>query len=114
MKGSYPMPDKDTIAAELIRWHFKVEPGLVTVYRVMSDNEADPKEPIKLIEVNTHTVSSFAGNFEAFGFAPTRDVPFPTLIAEVTPDELAELRKNGRLPHGWAIEGAQQFLPVAA
>lgn len=108
------MPDKNAIAADLINWHFKVEPGLLKVYRVINDNEADPKEPIKLIEVNTHTVASFGGNFEAFGFAPTEDVPFPTLIAEVTPDELEALCRTGRLPEGWAIEGAQQFIRSAA
>lgn len=47
------MPDKDTIAVELIRWHFQVEPGLLVVYRVTNANEADPSEPVKLIEVNT-------------------------------------------------------------
>ena len=52
------MPDKDTIAAELIRWHVKVEPGLLAVYRVTNDNEGDPAEPIKLIEVNAGTVST--------------------------------------------------------
>lgn len=110
--GSARMPDKDTIAADLINWHFKVEPGLVTVYRVTNENEADPKEPIKLIEVNAQTVAT--GSFEAYGFAPTRDVPFPTLIAEVTPDEFAELRRNGKIPRGWDIAGAKQYFPSAA
>lgn len=99
-------------AADLINWHFKVEPGLVTVYRVTNENEADPKEPIKLIEVNAQTVAT--GSFEAYGFAPTRDVPFPTLIAEVTPDEFAELRQSGKIPRGWDIAGAKQYFPSAA
>jgi len=106
------MPDKDTVAAELISWHFKVEPGLVTVYRVTNANESDPKEPIKLIEVNEQTVST--GQFEAFGFAATPDVPFPTLIAEVTPDEFAELQRSGGIPRGWDIASAQQFFAPAA
>lgn len=106
------MPDKDTVAADLINWHFKVEPGLVTVYRVTNENEADPKEPIKLIEVNAQTVAT--GSFEAYGFAPTREVPFPTLIAEVTPDEFAELCRSGKIPPGWDIAGAKQYFPNAA
>jgi hypothetical protein len=106
------MPDKDTIAAQLIRWHFEVEPGLLAVYRVTNDNEDDPAEPIKLIEVNTATVST--GSLEAFGFAPTKNVPYPTLIAEVTQDELDELRRSRRLPAGWDIERAERFVRPAA
>ncbi len=106
------MPDKDTVAAELIRWHFQVEPGLIAVYRVTNENESDPKEPIKLIEVNAETVST--GGLEAFGFAPTKDVPYPTLIAEVTPDELAELRRARRVPAGWDLERAMHFVRPAA
>ncbi len=106
------MPNKDAVAAELIHWHFQIEPGLVAVYRVTNDRESDPKEPIKLIEVNADTIAT--GSFEAYGFAATREVPFPTLIAEVTPDELAELRRNGRLPTGWDVDGAKQYVRSAA
>lgn len=106
------MPDKDSVAEDLIRWHFQVEPGLVRVYRVISKNEDDPREPIKLIEVNDQTVST--GSFEAYGFAPTLDVPFPTLIAEVTPGELEELRRSGRIPEGWDVEHAIQYQRPAA
>jgi hypothetical protein len=106
------VPDKDTIAVDLIRWHFQVEPGLITVYRVINENEGDPAEPIKLIEVNAHPVST--GSLEAFGFAATKDVPYPTLIAEVTPDELDELRRSRRLSAGWDIERAECFSRPAA
>ena len=106
------MPNKDAVAAELIHWHFQIEPGLVAVYRVTNDRESDPKEPIKLIEVNADTIAT--GSFEAYGFAAPREVPFPTLIAEVTPDELAELRRNGRLPAGWDVDGAKQYVRSAA
>lgn len=104
--------DKDQVAEELIRWHFQVEPGLVKVYRVLAVNENDPTEPIKLVEVNDQTAST--GTFEAYGFAPTRDVPWPTLIAEVTPSELADLLRGGRIPAGWDLEHARQYLRPAA
>jgi hypothetical protein len=106
------MPDKDTIAADLIRWHFQIEPGLIAVYRVINPNEDDPAEPNKLLEVNTHTVST--GSFDAFGFAATKEVPYPTLIAEVTPAELDGLRRAGRIPVGWDIENATYFARPAA
>lgn len=106
------MPDKDAIAADLINWHFKVEPGLVLVYRVISENESDPDEPIRLLEVNTSTVAT--GSFDAFGFAPTSEVPYRTVIAEVTPDEFTELRKAGKIPPGWDIASAKQYFRPAA
>jgi hypothetical protein len=106
------MSDKDSVAADLVRWHFRVEPGLVTVYRVTNDKEADPKEPIKLIEINAQTIAT--GRFEAYGFAPTPEVPYPTLIVEVTPAEFVELRESGKIPDNWDIAGAKQFFPSAA
>lgn len=99
------MPSKDEIARRLILWHFEVEPGLVEVHRILSDNEDDPAEPIKLLEINTATVAT--GTFEAYRFAPTRDVPYPTLIAEVTPDELEQLRAEGLIPETWNLERVQ-------
>jgi len=107
------MPNKEQVAEELIRWHFQVEPGLIAVYRIISDNEDAPEEPIKLLEVNVATVST--GAFEAFGFAPTQDVPYPTLIAEVTPDELEQLRAApGAIPAEWALSCARQYDREAA
>lgn len=106
------MPDKDTAAENLIASHFQLEPGLVQVYRVISQNEADPDEPIKLVEINTATIAT--GNFEAYGFAPSGKTPFPTLIAEVTPDELAELQRQGRWPSAWDLTRATKFSRKAA
>ena len=106
------MSDKDRVAEELIRWHFEVEPGLVRVYRVLAINEDDPTEPIKLLEVNEQTLAT--GSFEAYGFAPTADVPFPVLIAEVTSVELDGLRRSGGLPPGWDIQAARQYGRTAA
>ncbi|HFE44210.1 MAG TPA: hypothetical protein ENJ18_01785 [Nannocystis exedens] len=106
------MPNKDEIARRLIRWHFEVEPGLNVVHRILSENEDDPAEPIKLLEINTATVAT--GSFEAYRFAPTRDVPYPTLIAEVTPDELEQLRAEGRIPESWNLERAQTHRRPAA
>ena len=106
------MSDRDNVVEALIRWHFEVEPELLRVYRVLSSHEDDPAEPIKLVEVNRGTIAT--GRFEAFGFAPTKDVPFPTLIAEVTPEELAELVLRGDLPKGWNLEHAREYLRPAA
>lgn len=109
------MPSKDQVARELIEAHFNIEPHLQAVYRVMTENEASATEPIKLLEVNAATVAT--GEVTPFEFAPTQDVPFPTIIAEVTPAEFEALQGGrSRLPRGWSLEGAQRFTrdPVAA
>jgi hypothetical protein len=102
------MPNKDQVAQELIEAHFDVEPHLVEVWRIVGDSEGSPTEPIKLIEVNHATVST--GSITPFAFAPTYDVPFPTVVAEVTPDEFEQARRDPkRLPIGWRLANARQF-----
>ena len=47
---------------------------------------------------------------EAFGFTPTKDIPFLTVIAEITPGELEALRgRPEALPKGWSLSRAQRF-----
>jgi hypothetical protein len=100
--------EKDDAAHRLIAWHFEVEPELREVYRILSEDEDAQGEPIKLLEVNEATVAT--GGFEAFGFRPTKDIPYLTLIAEITPAELEVLRgKPDALPKGWSLSRAQRF-----
>lgn len=99
-----PRPDKDRVARELVEWHYKVEPDLEVVYRVLADNEDDPSEPIKLLEITAAAVGT--GRFQAFTFAPTPDVPYPTSIAELTREQLTDLINKGEIPPGWDIAKA--------
>jgi hypothetical protein len=106
--------DKDEIARSLIEWHFRIERALRVIYRVLADRENAPDEPIKLLEVNEATIRT--GSVEAFGFAPTEEVPFPTVIAEITERDLQEVL-DGRmeLPEGWELDHAMLFTrPEAA
>jgi hypothetical protein len=97
--------DKDEATSWLIERHFAVEPDLSAVYRIVGPNEDSPDEPIKLLEVNAATVAT--GSVEPFGFAPTREVPFPVVIAEITPAELESFRAHPEaLPRGWDLETA--------
>lgn len=100
---------KDAVVAELIRWHFNIEPQLRQIVRILSENEDDPKEPIKLLEVNAATFPT--GSVEPFGFAPSAEVPCFTTIAEITPEEF-DLVKQGEidLPTGWSLARATPFL----
>jgi hypothetical protein len=96
------MPDKEQVAAELIKTHFTVEPHLSEVWRIVGDNEASPTEPIKLLEVNDATVAT--ASIVPFCFTPTKDVPFPTVIIEMTSEEFAAVTKDpSRLPNGWSL-----------
>jgi hypothetical protein len=99
---------KDEAVRELAQWHFGVEPDLTHVIRIVGDNEDAPDEPIKLLEVNAATVAT--GSVEPYAFAPSKSVPFPTVIAEVTPEEYERLQRGElKLPAGWSLVRVQRF-----
>ena len=100
---------KDAAARRLIQWHFAVEPELREVYRIVLDDEGSQEEPIRLLEVNAATVPT--GSVEPFTFSPTKEIPFRTVIAEITPEELASFRSNPKaLPKGWSLSRAERFV----
>jgi hypothetical protein len=79
-----------------------VEPHLTQIWRILGDNEASPTEPIKLLEVNVATVAT--GSVTPFSFTPTQDVPFPTVILDVTPDESNAVKRDpSKLQRGWSL-----------
>lgn len=100
--------NKDEAAALLIEWHFHIEPHLREVFRILSDNENADGEPIKLLAINEATIPT--GSIEPFMFAGTEEVPFTTVIAEITPDELAVFRDDPRaFPVGWSLARSMRF-----
>lgn len=99
------MPTKAEVTRELVREHFRIEEGLDRV-AVMRATESDP---IKLLEVNANTLST--GNVEVFSFSPTREIPFVTEIAEITPEEFERLQgRTIRAPAGWSIEDVVEVI----
>lgn len=100
---------KDEVAEELIALHFRIEPGMVEIYRL--DDPDDAEAPIRLLEVNVHAVPM--GKIMGFGFAASAEVPYTTVVAEVTPSELDELRARG-LPAGWDLSAARVIRRSAA
>jgi hypothetical protein len=94
---------KDETAKELAEWHGRVEPDLQCVIRIIGDREDDPREPIKLLEINAATPAT--GSVEPFAFAPQGSVAFPTVVAEVTPDEFERIKNRAlELPKGWSLD----------
>ena len=109
MLSSATMPrTKDEAVRELAEWHFGVEPDLTRVIRIVAENEDEPNEPIKLLEVNAATVAT--GSVEPYAFAPSESVPFPTVIAEITPEEYERVQRDEiKLPKGWSLAKTQLF-----
>jgi len=97
------LPDKSETARVLADAHRKVEPGIRRIIRVVGDREDDPREPVKLLEVNPDTSPS--GIFPiVFGPDPP-SIPFPSLVIEVTEQEFQRIRaKSLPLPHGWRLD----------
>jgi len=98
--------DKNIVAQQLASSHKQIEPTITHIFRIVSPREAEPKEPIKLLEINTDTVP--AGIMPVV-MGPGGDIVFPTMVVEVTPEEFEQL-KNGELhlpDSDWQIDYAR-------
>ena len=98
------MPTKDEVARKLADFHYELEAGMREIirYTATADSEANPAEPIKLLEVNENTVPS---GILPLGFGPLPDsgIHYPSIIIEVTPEEYERIRRQElRLPAGWS------------
>jgi CheY-like chemotaxis protein len=88
----------------LARLHFETEESVEQIIWVRSDDDQE----IRLIEVNRITLPT--GDLQVFRFAPSEDVPFPQLIADVTPAEWDRIQSGEiPLPQGWDLETTQVF-----
>lgn len=101
-------PTKDEAAQTLIRWHFTIEPATLEIYRFLAHDEETADEPIKLLEVNQATMET--GRIDTFPFGPAGDIPYPIVIAQITPEEMQRVRDGSIvLPQGWDLSHAQRF-----
>jgi hypothetical protein len=104
-------PGKSEVAKTLADAHREIEPGIRRIVRVVTDQESDASEPVKLLEVNPETSPSGVVPI-AFGPDPPR-VPFPSVIIEVTEGEFEAIRAGELpLPHGWRL--SETIYPTAA
>ncbi|HET6387125.1 MAG TPA: hypothetical protein VFJ58_27370 [Armatimonadota bacterium] len=101
--------NKDEAVKELVRWHLQVDPKTQMIYRFVTENEEQPEEPIKLLEIKDAALET--GRVDAFGFGPAEDFPYGSVVAQVTPSELERIKKGEmRLPEGWNLKTAEVFL----
>ncbi len=99
------MSEKDSVARELARRHYDVEPGISQIFTIIdvSADEQASNVPIKLLEVNDATVPAGVMPLQ-FAPAPASGIPFPSVIVEVTPEEFQLiLSKELPLPVGWKL-----------
>ncbi len=99
---------KDESAERLIDWHFQVEPEMLEIYRIITPTEEEPGDPIRLLEVSNSTMP--AGSVMTFGFRAAGDIYYPSVVAEITPDEMERIRTGDiPLPSGWRLETARRY-----
>ncbi len=99
----HSVSDKSEIAKALAAAHREVEPGISRIIRVVADREDDSAEPVKLLEVSRDTPRAGIVPI-AFGAAPP-EIPFPSVVIEVTEGELEDIRSGSLpLPHGWRLQ----------
>jgi hypothetical protein len=105
------VPDKTEIARKLAGAHRKVEPGISRILRVIADREQDAGEPVKLLEVNPDTSPSGIVPI-AFSADPPQ-IPFPSVVIEVTESEFEKIRAGTlALPDGWRL--GDELYPATA
>jgi hypothetical protein len=96
--------DLEKLVADLVQEHFDLEADLEQIIWL----KKGPANVIRLLEINRNTAAT--GMVEAFGLAPSADVPYPLRIAEITPEEWERVQ-NGEisLPESWSLEEAETY-----
>jgi hypothetical protein len=93
------VPSKDQVADTLAQAHYTVELGIQQIIRLLSAEEQDDSEPIKLLVVNANTVP---GGIQPLFFGPqnANGILYPSMIIEITPEEYQQLQAGAlRLPN---------------
>ncbi len=85
--------------------HFQVDSGLIDAYRLVApgEREAEPTEPVKLLEVNRETVE--LGLCPVYFSAdPRNGARYSLVVIEVTPNEFTEdLPAQIEREFGWTL-----------
>lgn len=105
---------KEAVAQRLAEAHYVIEPGIELIVRLVTspEREADPSEPIKLLEVN-HDTTADGIRPVFFGPHAASGIFYPSVIVEVTPEEFDQIRRDpASLPNGWRLD--HEFAKPAA
>lgn len=92
------------VVAQLVKSHFETEEGIDQIIWFKDGDEVE----IRLIEINPNTLPTEA--IEVFYFSPSKDVPLPVRIADVTPEEWEKVKRGDiPLPDGWTLNKTEIF-----
>lgn len=104
------LAEKADVAKRIASSHRQLEPEIAHIFRLEAPGkELDPKEPIKLLEINPNTVAS---GILPIGFSPhpPSGVPYPTVIVEIHTSEWPQLQAGQlKLPEGWTFDATQDL-----
>lgn len=100
------IPDKNEAAEKLAQAHMQIDSGVTRIFRLVSspDREADPAEPIKLLEVYEYAIPSgiLPVHFPAH---PASGLLYPTEIVQIAPEEFERVcNQELQLPEGWDLD----------
>lgn len=98
------LPSRDDTARLLAHAHRRLDSGVQEVYRLLASNEdGDPNEPVKLLEINTQTTTDGIVPVY-FGKDVANGVMYNCAIVEIHPSEWPLLQQRRlELPNGWRI-----------
>ncbi len=99
------LSEKAEMARNLANRHYEIETDLTRIFRYSgtAELEANPAEPVKLLEENAATIPTGVLPLQ-FGPVPTSGFNFPSVIIEVTPEEFRRIESHElKLPEGWDV-----------
>ena len=89
------------LVAEL---HSSVDDGIVAAYRVETNGPSTPAAAEAVVMFVNEAAAPFGVCPVTFPPRPEKGVPFAVTVADVTPDEFAEIERGDlSLPDGWRI-----------
>lgn len=107
------LPSKEEVTEEITRRYFWNDAGLTQIIRLLDpEREADPHEPIKLLEIHLDAVPSGVILPVGFPAHPESGRPYRTIVILIAPPELDRIRSGSlQLPAGWVL-GAEYLPPT--
>ncbi len=95
-----------SVAISLAKSHVDIEPDIERVLWFPSKSE----DEIRLIEVSGNAIKS--GAVHPVPFASTKNIPYRTLVADVTPEEWGKICGGEiKLPQEWSLEDHEDITP---
>ena len=99
------MLTKEEAVREMVASHYQFDPRIREIIRFLSPHEEDPTEPIKVLDVTPDTPLS--GRVMAFTFGPYENFPYKMQTADITPEEMEQVRRQEiPLPSGWSLQNS--------